>query len=928
MNQNSNVNIGTRTNKPGGVHQNSDSERVFSYAYWEIIHGQTPLWTNQDRTKFKALDGKSVEKMDSPVIGISGQSYVCASPYGGPMFLGTHATRKKGEKDTPVETLFSDAEFIKSVQMGMAVEASSIPYDFCSLAYIDNIKTEQSWFALVRLSSSQLATKEYIVFDTVGKRVSACGKFRSFMLNKLKKYKAVIPNGYLKQESDCAVFWLSYDRIIECMQEYYPDLKFEFKTDPEQVAQKYFKLVGDPFAQRDVWKKQYEEVCKSILEEFSKQTKTESCDQKANHEPSFSKQPDFHQIGRNDPCPCDSRLKYKRCCYNKHQPKPSAEQLVQNFLNKTKTIKNERDELDAVSLAIAIGRVLSADEISIEFYSICATLFNFSYAHSFSMLAIEQLCLKEIANTPSNHIAISIKAVVAFAKKNFEEAEHYHLQSASVTQWMGLTASFSLVMQSMLLDPAVWTAEEKDTFEKFSERLLNNPSYHKTPEFDQYKAAVLAVTRMMRTVYFYFVQKDVVSAYSDCSDFVRMQKNISHVDSGMLQIMASICMDNKIQKYDEALTYIDKAIANAKTIGDKNLFLKTKGNIFELTKQYSLAKDIFGRLMKAAPSIPVAYSYAKVLYHSGNYEEAERQIKTVVEAMKIDVPSFVLLAQIYDKTNRVDQAVESYCKAISAYKSMPEVIRFTDPFTKKLMIVGIDRDAENYKAIQNAYIELINLLCHHNNLAKARKVLSDAKETLPDRHEWILAETSIAKAELAEVEQRRAESEKQRADTESQRADAEKHRAENLRKQVLQELEKKYPNLCEQALNAAVEAESRYKEQKTTAENYGAIARDFCVSFEIQLRESLSDRLPRENMTLGEIVYEINNKKISPLHRFSTDLRVITEIRNKSAHSGEATKADLELLRKLLFERDLLGAAVSIRKKAVNTNQTIPLSPM
>lgn len=251
--------------------QNSDCERVFSYARWEIIHGQTPLWTDQDRAKFKDMDGQPVKKMNTPVIGISGQAYMCISPYGGPMFLGTHDTRMKGEKDIPAEILFSNKDFINSVLRGMAVEIATVPYDFRSLAYIDNLKTKRGWFAMVQLHSSQVAAGEYPVFNMTSKRVAVPGDFRSFMLDKITQYKATIPHGYLKQNSESAVFWLSYDRIIECMQDYYLDLKFEFETEPEQVAQKYFKLVGGELSeQRDVCKKQYEKNCESILEKFSK----------------------------------------------------------------------------------------------------------------------------------------------------------------------------------------------------------------------------------------------------------------------------------------------------------------------------------------------------------------------------------------------------------------------------------------------------------------------------------------------------------------------------------------------------------------------------------------------------------------------------------------------------------------------------------
>jgi len=58
---------------------------------------------------------------------------------------------------------------------------------------------------------------------------------------------------------------------------------------------------------------------------------------------------------RNDPCPCGSGKKYKKCCYNKEQDKRSrsrgnffrgtkgfvASQKTQQMLKKAKVVKNE-----------------------------------------------------------------------------------------------------------------------------------------------------------------------------------------------------------------------------------------------------------------------------------------------------------------------------------------------------------------------------------------------------------------------------------------------------------------------------------------------------------------------------------------------------------------------------------------------------------
>lgn len=646
------------------------------------------------------------------------------------MFLGTHATRKKGEKDTPVETLFSDAEFIKSVQMGMAVETSSIPYDFCSLAYIDNIKTEQSWFALVRLSSSQLATKEYIVFDTVGKKIPACEKFRSFMLNKLKQYKAVVPNGYLKQESDCAVFWLSYDRIIECTQEHYPDLRFEFKSDPEQVAQTYFKLVGDPFAQRDVWKKQYEEVCESILKIFSNKS-------------------GINNYGARG------------------VPAQKPEAIEKEYLSFVREVNRAKTNESSLKTAVAKAKILEAKMSGASYYTglcqitseSCLILYRLTLDTSY----LEQAniwCDKSLKAKPENQLALRSKVLISMFEKNYIEAEKTYKSISQKEIIPQLVLDIGEIIQATYIQNKLSLTDMRG-IDLVIESVLRSPQT--TDPFLQ------SGLHIIKAEAFYTGRGDAVSAYAEMLQAFRIVEKEKH-EAAVLNTMTYICLDPRVKKYDKALVYINLALEKSP---GQQMFMLTKANVYIELGMLKDAKKILKYLSRKMPCETVYYTYARALYHSEKYTEAKLWIEKALKISQDELNSSYY-AFVCSKLNIYDETVSAYEKAIKAHKTKQAREQINDVQGERLALLA-DGDNEDSVLLPNVYTQFINFLCLHNNLAKAREVLSDAKETLPDRHEWILAETSIAKAELAEVEQRRAESEKQRADTESQRADAEKH---------------------------------------------------------------------------------------------------------------------------------------------------------
>jgi len=62
------------------------------------------------------------------------------------------------------------------------------------------------------------------------------------------------------------------------------------------------------------------------------------------------------KVGRNDPCPCGSGLKYKKCCLNKDQP--NFHRLKEKYLRDYKIRLKGKEDIEAIKKA---GR-LALDE--------------------------------------------------------------------------------------------------------------------------------------------------------------------------------------------------------------------------------------------------------------------------------------------------------------------------------------------------------------------------------------------------------------------------------------------------------------------------------------------------------------------------------------------------------------------------------------
>ncbi|MBW1916211.1 MAG: SEC-C domain-containing protein, partial [Deltaproteobacteria bacterium] len=68
------------------------------------------------------------------------------------------------------------------------------------------------------------------------------------------------------------------------------------------------------------------------------------------------------KIGRNDPCPCGSGLKYKRCCLGKDLA--GSENIKQKYLREHKIRLKERGDIEAIKRAgsIAINTLNMVEE--------------------------------------------------------------------------------------------------------------------------------------------------------------------------------------------------------------------------------------------------------------------------------------------------------------------------------------------------------------------------------------------------------------------------------------------------------------------------------------------------------------------------------------------------------------------------------------
>lgn len=581
---------------------------------------------------------------------------------------------------------------------------------------------------------------------------------------------------------------------------------------------------------------------------------------------------------RNAPCPCGSGKKYKHCCGNPSVTLaiPALEDEFLYYRDAIASAKKSSTLKQIVSKAPYLEEKAQDTSYLTGVCQLTSTAYRLLYQHTGknSYLDLADIwCKKSLKAKPKNQIALGDAVIIKTMQKKFAEAKSV-FETIEVVNAAKDFAIFSLSIIQNILQTTSFTEEDMQDVNALIESIIKSQAF-KDPQ-------IASGAHMVRAEVFYYGRGDVVSAYAELMQSFRATPKEQHPPEIFL-LLTYICIDPRINKQKEALEYINLALRNDPK---KTEYLLAKANVYIEMKEYVYAKEILSKLAQQFPGDVVYYTYARAFYLNGEPKEALPWIKKAL-SITLDELNSSYYAFICDEAGLCDEAISAYELAITTHKNKQARELIADASFGKHMSICVGDESEiNAPVLSNVYIRFINLLCRNNRINKAREVLDDARKTLPDKNEWLLAETSIAQTELAELEKRRLET-----------------LQENIRKNFATA----YIGLCEDALKTLTTAETWYQEQKRISKDYSSIIICYCRAFEIQLRLRLSDYLPREKMTLGEIVQEIKKRRIDPYYERTADLEKIVDIRNGSAHRGDATLEDMFCVRKLLFGEKLLN---------------------
>lgn len=79
---------------------------------------------------------------------------------------------------------------------------------------------------------------------------------------------------------------------------------------------------------------------------------------------------------------------------------------------------------------------------------------------------------------------------------------------------------------------------------------------------------------------------------------------------------------------------------------------------------------------------------------------------------------------------------------------------------------------------------------------------------------------------------------------------------------------------------------------------------------ENQLRTLLGTRIPSSQKILGGVLFTISENHIVPYSGYLTDLYKVNRLRKSGAHTGMLGKNDVDEIRKILFQNNLLNLLI------------------
>lgn len=240
------------------------SNRVFSYANWKLFCGFDPMYTEADRYKLQAIDG-------IPVRQVGDTCFLSHNPLGGLGAVPKCATKAWNEQAITIEQLLGNTKLISEVYYNMFSQATLIPFDFHTISYIDDMISETGAFALTSIHKCDY--NDSIVYYNIHKPIALINRAQreQMLIHKLPALARFIPNGFLFEDQDVAVFSMSTEQAVECMLDINPSMHFRFTQENKTTINQYNQNIIDSIDsdEADDIADTYYALCAAALEAFA-----------------------------------------------------------------------------------------------------------------------------------------------------------------------------------------------------------------------------------------------------------------------------------------------------------------------------------------------------------------------------------------------------------------------------------------------------------------------------------------------------------------------------------------------------------------------------------------------------------------------------------------------------------------------------------
>ncbi len=641
------------------------------------------------------------------------------------------------------------------------------------------------------------------------------------------------------------------------------------------------------------------------------------------------------KVGRNDPCPCGSGKKYKKCCINKLSEK-EVEELYLKQLELTNGLKDEKK----CQVILEIGeRIISNDTICV---CITGTYVNMALAkrvlyhlnHNISDLNdAKKYCNRALELKKTNQAALKNMYGICLELKEYQEACLYLEKYEDTNIFSPMSIQIIEEYQNAI---------EYANRDKYSKTIKEGLDKLTNTLFDKFgmNAALCGVAIM----YYLGIGNDTLRAYELGKRSIEEWPNSSTYNS-----LGWICLNPEISRKEDAIPYFLKAIE----LSDDNQKIQMSGNYFVAlmeNEHFEQAEKLILDLIKSNPCNQNFSNYAELLKRQGRFEEA---LDWGIKALFLieDDTTLLVVADICKRMKKYNDAVEMYQLCLGHINAGENVYKFDDvnECTMYSMASNNSLDLTLYEILRG----LISSFNFQKDYENAKAYLEMAKERLPQKSDWEIWDQTLPEIEVTlekhkEIEKKLSEiercistqknfirnwafqlmqlqnkSEQLNLDEDDDWTEYEKE-MENILYEMSQIINKEsivyrnaeafvystFAHLNNDAKEFLITAETLYEIHKSSIIDFAPIVVEYCKVVEKQLRVLLEARIPSDAKTLGGVLYTINSNRISPYNQYLTDLYSVNRLRKSGAHTGNLRKNDVDTIRNIFYTNHLLSRLI------------------